>query len=124
MSSIGQVRKLAKVGKVAQKLIEKYWPGDLTIILKTLNGQGKTGLRMADSDLVKSLIDQVGAPIIGTSANFHDQKPVKRFKDLDPELTKQADFIIVGECQRGIESTVVDATIDPPKILRQGAVKL
>jgi len=141
VSSIGQVRKLAKVGKVAQKLIEKYWPGGLTIILPSRhpererriysdssatpqNDTSKVGFRMPDSDFIRSLINKVGVPIIGTSANFYGQMPAKSFKDLDPKLVGLADFVIKGECQGGIESTVVDVTVDSPKILRKGAVDI
>ena len=77
---------------------------------------------MPDSKLVLDLVDQVGIPIIGTSANFHGQKAPKSFDKLDPELVKLVDFVIRGKCKEGIESTVVDATSDPPKILRHGAV--
>ena len=79
---------------------------------------------MPDSNLIRSLINKVGVPIIGTSANFYGKKPVKRFKDLAPKLVGLADFVIKGECQGGIESTVVDATVDPPKVLRKGAITL
>ena len=136
VSNIGQVRKLAKVSVVAEKLIRKYWPGGLTIILRhkpgLRSGQKpdhkpglspvKIGFRMPDSKLVLDLVDQVGIPIIGTSANFHGQKAPKSFDKLDPELVKLVDFVIRGKCKEGIESTVVDATSDPPKILRHGAV--
>ena len=141
VSSIGQVRKLAKVGKVAQKLIEKYWPGGLTIILPSRhpererriysdssatpqNDTSKVGFRMPDSDLIRFLIEKIGVSIIGTSANFYGQKPAKSFKNLDSQILELADLVIKGKCRRGIESTVVDATSDPPKILRKGAVDI
>ena len=138
VSNINQLKKIARVTKTAEKLIGKYWPGGLTIILYHKPGlrsgkkldykpglkSGKIGFRMPDSDLIRFLIGEVGVPLIGTSANFHGQKSVTRFKDLDPKLVKLVDMTISGECQKGVESTVVDATVTPPKILRQGAVKL
>ena len=124
VSDINQVNKLAKVTQVAEKLISKYWPGALTIVLESLDGLTKLGFRMPDSNLVKSLIAEVGVPIIGTSANFSGQTSPKTYEELDPEFMKLAGFVIKGGCQKGIESTVVDATFDPPKIIRQGVVKL
>jgi len=124
VSNINQVKKLATITKIGQILIDKYWPGALTIILPTFVKGQKIGFRMPKSDLVKSLIDQIGIPIIGTSANFRGQKAVKNYQELDPKIIKLADLVIKGECKKGIESTVVDATFDPPKILRQGAVTL
>lgn len=127
-----QVGEVAKINKEAEKLIEKYWPGGLTIIvplshpdpakpendLKTL----KIGLRMPNSDLTKELIRQVGSPIIGTSANFHGNPAPRSFEDLDPEFIKLVDYIVKGECKNKVESTVIDTTVEPPKILRQGVV--
>ena len=141
VSNLNQVKKLARVTKVADLLIKKYWPGGLTIILNARhpererriysdssatpqNDISKVGFRMPDSDFIRSFINKVGVPIIGTSANFYGQKPAKSFKDLDPKLVGLADFVIKGRCQKGIESTVVDTTVDPPKILRQGAITL
>jgi len=141
VSNINQVKQLAKVNKIAQKLISKYWPGGLTLILNSTRrkpglkfGQKldykpglkptKIGFRMPDSKLALDLIDKIGVPIIGTSANFHGQSTPKRFKEIDPQLIKLADFTISGECQGQVESTVVDATVNPPRILRQGAVEL
>ena len=142
VSKTSQVNSLATITKIGKKLISKYWPGGLTIALPGLSTYSKPGseqlcesglnaektekigFRMPNSKLVLVLINQIGVPIIGTSANFHGQEPSKSFAELDPNLIKLADFVIKGKCQTGIESTVVDATVDPPRILRQGAVKL
>lgn len=123
VSDIKQVARLAKISKVAKKLINKFWPGGLTIILQAKSGQ-KIGFRQPKSGFVESLIDKVGVPIIGTSANLHGKDAVESSRDLDPELIKQVDYVLKGECEKGIESTVVDVTTTPPKILRQGAIKI
>src|SRR3989344_3892123 len=143
VSDVGQVKKLAKITNAAAKLIEKYWPGGLTIILSVSSpthpkpGLGKLtrhkpglgyvdkpglkptkiGFRMPDSLLTRTLIEKVGVPIVGTSANFHGKRATNTFKWLDPKFTKLSDYTIIGECKLGIESTVVDATVDPPKVL-------
>ena len=120
---IKQVEKIANINSKARKLIDKYWPGGLTIIMEAKNGE-KLGLRMPKSDLVKTLIEKVGDPITGTSANIHGEKPVKDYRDLDQTVISQADYVMEGKCEKGLESTVVDTTVKPSKILRQGAVKL
>lgn len=144
VTSLGQVEQLAKVNQIAQELMNNYWPGGLTIILNAKPnpyspshsesgseyvgepgfGHGKIGFRMPDSDLVRNLIKCVGKPIVGTSANFHGHPTPKSYEGLDPNFVKLAGFVVKGECKLQKESTVVDTTIDPPKILRQGAVKL
>ena len=124
VSSLSQIEDLAIIYKTAEELIKKFWPGALTIVLKSKNGREKIGFRMPDSQLVKSLIDGVGVPIIGTSANFHGHPTPKSYKELNPDLIKLVDFVMEGECEGGVESTVVDATFDPPKVLRRGAITL
>lgn len=124
VSNIKQVEKLALVTPLSRKLIEKYWPGGLTIVLSSKFGKGKIGFRMPNSSLINLLINSVEEPIIGTSANFHGHPSPKSYDELDPKLLKLVDFVLSGECKKGIESTVVDATINPPKILRHGAVKI
>ena len=124
VSDLNQVEELAVINKTGEELIKKYWPGALTIILQSKGGKEKIGFRMPDSSLIKSLVDGVGVPLIGTSANFHGSRAPKSYDELDAGFAKLADFVLKGKCQLGQESTVVDAIGDVPKILRQGAVKL
>lgn len=124
VSNIKQVEKVAKLTPTARKLIKKFWPGGLTVILKRKDGSGKVGFRMPNSQLIRSLVDATDSPIIGTSANFHGDKTPASYQELNPKVVKQADYTIEGVCKLGRESTVVDVTISPPKILRQGAVQL
>lgn len=117
--------------KIVRHLMKKYWPGALTIIAKCkknlvyspIRGGGQTiGLRMPNHETALALIRGVGVPILGPSANFHGQPTPYRFEDLDPELVKLVDFVVQGECKIGNVSTVVDCSIDPYRIIRQGAV--
>ncbi|MEX2028227.1 MAG: L-threonylcarbamoyladenylate synthase [Candidatus Curtissbacteria bacterium] len=129
VSNIKQVEKLAVVTSLSRKLMDQYWPGGLTIILPSrhpelVSGSKKIGFRMPDNQQVLSLIDRVGVPIIGTSANFHGQPSTASSTELDPKLRQQADFVIEGKSKMGTESTVIDTTVRPPKILRLGAVNI
>ena len=124
VTKLNQVEKLAIINKTGEDLIKKFWPGSLTIVLQSKKSKEKIGFRMPDSSLVCSLIDGEGEPIIGTSANLHGYPTPKSYEELDSDIIKLADFVLKGECQLGVESTVVDATSDVPNILRQGAVKL
>jgi len=124
VSTVQQIQDYAQAPPKAKILMEKYWPGALTIILKSKTGVDKLGFRMPKSDIVKYLIEKVGVPIIGTSANFHKMKTPKSYKELDPKLRKIVDFIIKGECDLKSESTVVDATGSELRIIRQGAVNI
>lgn len=124
VSSIDQAKSIADMNSLATSLAEKYWPGGLTIIVKSKESGDKIGIRMPDSKYVKSLIEKTGEPIIGTSANFHGQKSVANFELLDYKIIKLVDYVLKGECEKGIESTVVDTTGEKIKVIRQGVVKI
>ncbi len=124
ISNINQAHKLVVMNPTAIHLANMYWPGGLTILLPSKVRHQKIGLRMPDSEVVKSIIEKLGSPLIGTSANFHNQPAVSKYQDLDQKLTKLVDYVIIGECEKKIESTIVDATVFPIKILREGVVKI
>lgn len=114
-------------------LIERYWPGALTIVyncqwdkvLSQVRGCGKTlGVRMPDHEITSELIKSVKVPLLGPSANFHGEKTPYRYQDLDKNLVKLVDFVIPGSCTVGNVSTVVDCIKHPFKVIRQGAIKL
>lgn len=116
-----------------EKLTQKYWPGALTIIFpcKTekvsrlvRGGSNTVGLRMPNHEIPLTLVREISVPIIGTSANFHGAKTPYIYEDLYPELISKVDIAIPGECIVKQSSTVVDCTVSPWKVLREGAIKL
>ena len=135
VSSVEMAREFVREipDSVNEKLIKPYWPGALTIVLlcKTgkvpslVRGGGETlGVRMPDNKDLISIINQVGVPILGTSANFAGGKTPFEFDDLDADLKKLVDFILKGECKTKRASTVIDCSVNPWRILRQGAVEI
>jgi len=119
--------------EVIDKLIVPFWPGALTIVLQSrtdkvpglVRGGGSTiGVRAPDHWTAQALINGVGVPILGTSANFAGEATPYTFAGLDEELKKKVDFVVPGECFQKLASTVIDCTKEPWKILRQGAVKI
>jgi L-threonylcarbamoyladenylate synthase len=118
---------------VVQKLVKPYWPGALTIILKAneetvsklVCGGGETiGLRMPNHPVVLEIIKKVGVPVLGPSANFHGETTPYEFKDLSSQLISLVDYVVKGECLVKQASTVLDSTLTPWKILRQGAISV
>jgi L-threonylcarbamoyladenylate synthase len=124
ISNLKQAHQLAKINTAALELAQKYWPGGLTIILKKQSGSGKIGIRIPNHKIAISLIDKLGFPIVGTSANFHSQTPPTSVEELDPRIISLVDFVVNGKCKEKTESTVVDATTMPVKSLRSGAIKI
>lgn len=121
------------VPKSVKKIMKKYWPGALTLVYycqkrkipSLVRGGGETiGLRMPNLDLILSIIEGIGVPLLGPSANFHGSETPKSFEELDPEFVKKVDFVVKGETTLGISSTVLDCTKNPYEILRQGGQKL
>jgi len=117
--------------EIIDTLIEPYWPGALTIVLpcKTekvpslVCGGGATlGVRIPNHPLARSLIRNLGIPLLGPSANFAGEQTPFTFNELNPELVKLVDYIVAGECTLKQPSTVIDCSVTPWKILREGAI--
>jgi len=135
VSSIEMAQKylLPVPDAVKTKLIKKYWPGALTLILRCVEkkvpglvrGGGDTlGVRMPDHVIALSLINGVRVPILGPSANFHGGKTPFTLDDLDKDLVNQVDYVVKGECGVKQVSTIIDCTREPWQILREGAIRI
>lgn len=114
-------------------LMGKYWPGALTIISEARTekipelvrgGTSTIGLRMPKYPDLLKIISMLDIPILGPSANFHGTNTPKSFSELDPELTGQVDLVLEGDCIYKQASTVVDCTVTPYKIVRQGVIEI
>ena len=111
------------ITKEARALIGKFWPGPLTIILKTRTGK-KIGFRMPDNCVALELLKKVGVPVVAPSANLSGEEPPRTARDVLRYMDGKLDMLIdAGPASVGIESTVVDLTRGRPKILREGAIK-
>lgn len=118
---------------IVRRLMKDYWPGALTIvapckknmIYSPIRGGGESvGLRMPNHPVILKIIEEAGVPVLGPSANFHGDPTPYSLSDLNPELVKLVDYVVPGECIVRQASTVVDCSVAPYKILRQGAVKI
>lgn len=124
------VYKLAReVPNVAEKLMTKFWPGPLTLILKrsrivpdiTAGGLDTIAIRMPDSEVALALIMESKVPIAAPSANLSGKPSPTDAKHVMDDLEGRLDAILdAGPTKVGIESTVLDMTINPPQILRPG----
>lgn len=125
-----QVPLLAQsVPASAQILAEKFWPGGLTLLYPKkaglpaeLSDNDKIGLRIPDLTFTRALIRLTG-PLATTSANFSGQPPALEISEIPPELLNQVPLAVdCGRVKQGKASTVVDCTVDPVTILREGAL--
>lgn len=117
------VRKLGtNITAQAKLLMGRYWPGPLTIIMKDRRGK-KIGFRMPDNKTALELIRLSRVPVVASSANISGKTPPRSGRDVSGSLAGKIDIILdAGKTDIGVESTVVDLTISPPRILREGAI--
>jgi len=107
----------------AYKLMDKFWPGPLTLILKSRN-EDTIGIRMPDDNIALRIIALSGVSVVCPSANLSGKPAPTNFPDAIKDLEGLVDFAIdAGSTKLGIESTVVDLTLEPIRILREGAIK-
>lgn len=111
-----------KLTEAAAALTGKFWPGPLTVILKSGKGE-KIGFRMPKNKIALLLIREAGVPVYVPSANLSGSRPPANAEDVLKELNGKIDVVIDGgSSDAGVESTVVDLTVKPAKILREGAI--
>ncbi|MBS7659169.1 MAG: L-threonylcarbamoyladenylate synthase [Candidatus Bathyarchaeia archaeon] len=132
VADIADVHRLAKdVPAKAVKLMERFWPGPLTLILKrseivpsiTVSGLGTIAIRMPKHEVALALIRESGCPIAAPSANMAGRPSPTTAEHVLEDLGGRIDAILdAGPTQVGVESTVLDLTVEPPQILRPGGV--
>lgn len=131
ISSLDQVKDIAvDVPDEFYKLAERFMPGPLTVILKKSDkipyvvtaGGDTVGVRMPDNEYTRQLIAK-SFPLAAPSANRSKHISPTTAQHVYEDLNGEVDLILDdGACQVGIESTVLDLTVDVPTILRPGAV--
>ncbi|TNF50643.1 threonylcarbamoyl-AMP synthase [bacterium] len=114
-----------------QDLADRFWPGPLTMVLLSdegfpkpvTAGTGTIGIRIPGPSFAFNLARTCSFPLTATSANRAGQQTPQTVKELDPLLIQSIDLIVDGGKTPGGEpSTLLDLTVDPPRILRPGAL--
>lgn len=133
VSDIGMARSLVKeIPALAEQLMEKFWPGPLTIIFKAADtipktitaGTGKVGLRVSSSLVAGKLVTLANSPITATSANPTGKEPAQRAEEVAEYFYDKIDVIIDGGLlTEATPSTVVDITGDKLIIVREGKIR-
>ena len=122
-----------EVPQIANKLVEKFWPGPLTIILKkkdivpneTSASLDSIGIRMPNNDIALKLIELSETTIAAPSANISGRPSPTDIQRCIEDLDGKVDCILGGEqSDIGVESTIIDCTVNPPLVLRPGGITL
>ncbi len=120
-----------ELSKTAQSLIDKFWPGPLTLIFKKSSrvpievtaGLETVAVRMPDNEAALRLIEASGLPIAAPSANLSGKPSPTMSEHVIADMSGRVDAILCGNQSRvGVESTVLDLSGDTPTILRPGGI--
>ncbi len=126
-----QISEVASyVPPVAWLLVRKFLPGALTIVIlksksvsRIITGGGKTvAVRIPAHPVAIALIQGVGSPIVGTSANLSGWPSALTADEVGSQFGDKIDLVIDGGRCLGRESTIVDVTGKVPRVLREGAI--
>ncbi len=131
---IEQLKELTEdVSEVAKLLMDKYWPGPLTIIFKKSSnvpdsitgGLDTVAVRMPQDPVALALLEKANVPVAAPSANTSGRPSPTQGKHVVEDLDGKVDIIIDGgDCKVGLESTVIDVYSNPIMILRPGGITL
>ena len=124
-------RYCADIPPVAYTLARKFWPGPLTMILKrqptvpneTTAGLDTVGVRCPNHPVTLAIIREAGMAIAAPSANTSGRPSCTTAQDVLEDVGGRVDMVIDGgPCSVGVESTVLDLTREPPRLLRPGGL--
>lgn len=118
--------------EIIERVIEKFWPGALTIILKkkyvvpnemVSNGES-VGVRVPNLKITRDIIESMGGILPTTSANISGERTPQKYEELSKEIIERADIVVKYEEEiLGVASTIVDFSKEKIAILREGAIK-
>jgi L-threonylcarbamoyladenylate synthase len=128
-----RVDRVAIVSDRARELIARHWPGALTLVLpvrpeiptELTAGTGTIGVRQPGHAVARALAASLGAPVTAPSANLTGETPPTTAADVLRVFDGRIDLVLdSGPTPGGLPSTVLDVTVDPPRVLREGAVSV
>jgi len=121
-----------KIPEVAEALVEKFWPGPVTLIFRAsslipdmMKGKNNTiGIRMPNCRVALEIVKTSRVPLACPSANLSGRPSPTKAEEVIKDLGEKIDLILDGEETRiGVESTVLNLTTYPPTMVREGALK-
>lgn len=128
------VKKLAWFDKKVENVLNKIWPGAVTVVLKKRNvlpdivsaGKPTVGIRIPDFKLVHYLMELTAVPLVATSANISGQQPSHQISEVSVQFENEfykPDLVLdAGDLPGDEPSTVLDLSTDQPRIIRIGPV--
>lgn len=132
LGEIEQINEVAAlVTEIAHLYMRQFWPGGLTLVVPKASwipriitaNSDKVAVRLPNHEIPRALINRLGSPIVGTSANISGRPAPVTGEEVVKQLGSHVDFVIfAGECPHSMESTVVDVSGEKPVVLREGII--
>lgn len=129
VSDLEQAVDYAEVTDIARQLGQVFLPGPLTVVLETnrkieapLSAAGKIGFRVSSAPIIGEILKRVGCPLTATSANRSGVEELQTAAEIAELFGQEVALYLDAGRLNQPASTVVDCSIDPPVILRAGAV--
>lgn len=128
-SSPMEANKYIKANPKAQKVMNAFLPGELTVLAVGIEslpwhvtlGTGIVGVRIPDDEYVCDLVKAVGKPLLLTSANIHSEPPAKDYKDVIKIFEGKFPAVVEGNCISQTPTTIVSVSDEKEiKLIRQG----
>lgn len=126
-------RFIADHSQAFEEVARKYWPGPLTIVGAAVPdllpeitaGTGTVGVRVPADESVRELVRACGGSLTATSANPSGREPARSADEVRDYFGNRLNLVIDGgEVTATEPSTVLDVTVSPPRVVRQGAISL
>jgi L-threonylcarbamoyladenylate synthase len=134
VDSVAMVETVAAdVPTLARALMARYWPGALTLVLRArpevpaavTAGSRTVGVRLSPHPIARGLVRALGGPVTGPSANPAGGAPPTTAAAVLAHFDGRIELVLDGGPTSGGEpSTVLDVTVDPPRLIRAGAVRV
>ena len=131
VSSIEMLKKYVKnINELEQKLIDKYWPNTLTILFKKndkisdelTKGSEYIGIRIPNNKFLLELINEIGKPLISTSANITNKDVITDISLIEEELKNKVSYIYDGGRINDVASTIIKVEDNKIIFLREGVL--
>lgn len=125
------LERFAQIDERVLSLSARFWPGPLTIVFRQktglpeliTSGTGKVAVRVSSAEFVKRLFKHIDHPLCSTSANLSGAENILEFDYIVRTFEGKVDLIVdSGNLPPSKGSTILDVTVTPPKIVRQGDV--
>ena len=130
LSNVKDIERYAYIDENSRLLMEKFMPGQLTLILKAkenlpnyvVSKEGFVGVRVPDDKLIQKLIDEVGEPLLVPSANKSGEKPATTHQEVIDVFADEIDGVIEGSSKSNVPSTIV-LVAKEVVVIREGLIK-